>query len=381
MTAAARFAVFLTVVLAVWLLQHLYVGWRLWSLPVFAAVTERRALLAFLVAAFLTYPLGRILFGIGWHGVGRTLEYLGAVWMGTLLLLSVSLFVADVVTLGGFALRPWVDGVRTAAVAVALVAAAVAWVGGFRSPRIVELEATMPGLPDAADRTTIAHISDVHLGTILGRRRLAMIIDRVDALTPDLVAVTGDLVDGDAGVVEEMLPQLSTLTAPRGVYAVLGNHEYYAGRARSRKLLRDAGFVVLDNAAVEVVPGLWVAGVPDARGGQQTGGSEADLGRALAGVGGSAVVLLQHSPEHEQAVADAGVGLMLDGHTHGGQIWPFSIPVKWVYPHIAGTYKVGEMTQVVSRGAGQWGPPMRLFAPAEIIHITLRSPESARGSR
>jgi len=381
MGAAARFAVFLSVVLGVWLVQHLYVGWRLWSLSVFANATARRGLLAFLVVAFMTYPLGRILFGIGWHGLGRTLEYLGAVWMGTLLLLCVALFLADVLTLGGFALRPWVHGVRTVAVVVALVAAAVAWVGGLRSPRTVELEATLPGLPAAADGTTIAHVSDVHLGTILGRRRLGMIVDRVEALGPDLVAITGDLVDGDAGVVEEMLPQLRTLTAPRGVYAVLGNHEYYAGRARSRKLLEDAGFTVLDNAAEEVVPGLYVAGVPDARGGQQTGGSEADLDQALADVAGSAIVLLQHSPENEQAVADAGVGLMLDGHTHGGQIWPFSIPVKWVYPHIAGTYTVGEMSQVVSRGAGQWGPPMRLFAPAEIIHIALRSPASTRGKR
>jgi predicted MPP superfamily phosphohydrolase len=381
MSATLRFVVFLTIVLGVWLVQHLYVGWRLWSLPVFANGTARRGLLAFLMVAFLTYPSGRILYGIGWHGVGRTLEYLGAVWMGTLLLFCVSLFVVDVVTLGGLALRQWVVGARTGAVAVALIAAAVAWVGGLKAPRAVELEAAVPGLPAAADGATIAHISDVHLGTILGRRRLAMIIDRVDTLTPDVVAITGDLVDGDAGVVEELLPQLRTLTAPHGVYAVLGNHEYYAGRARSRRLLTDAGFTVLDNAAVEVIPGLWVAGVPDARGGEQTGGSETDLDLALAEVGGSAVVLLQHSPEDERRIADAGVGLMLDGHTHGGQIWPFSIPVRWVYPHIAGTYRVGEMTQVVSRGAGQWGPPMRLFAPAEIIHITLRSPESTRETR
>jgi predicted MPP superfamily phosphohydrolase len=127
---------------------------------------------------------------------------------------------------------------------------------------------------------------------------------------------------------------------------------------------------------VELEPCLFVAGVPDARGSQQTGTSEADLGEALAQVGkGAAIVLLQHSPEGESVAANAGVDLMLNGHTHGGQIWPFNFLVKRSYPHIAGTYRVGEMTQVVSRGAGQWGPPMRLFAPAEIIFITLRSPE------
>ena len=84
------------------------------------------------------------------------------------------------------------------------------------------------------------------------------------------------------------------------------------------------------------------------------------------------------APEGESDAADAGVDLMLNGHTHGGQIWPFNFLVKRAYPHIAGTYAVGEMTQVVSRGAGQWGPPMRLFAPAEIVVITLRSPDLSK---
>jgi predicted MPP superfamily phosphohydrolase len=173
-----------------------------------------------------------------------------------------------------------------------------------------------------------------------------------------------------------MVPQLRTLTAPRGVFAVLGNHEYYAGRDRSRRLLRDAGFTVLDNMAVEVAPGLHVAGIPDYRGSNQTGSSEADLDRALAAIEpNAAVILLQHAPERERAAAGAGVDLMLNGHTHGGQIWPFHYLVRRAYPNIAGVYRVGEMTQIISRGSGQWGPPMRLFAPAEIIHITLRTAE------
>jgi predicted MPP superfamily phosphohydrolase len=366
--------VFLTIALSIWAVEHLYIGWRLWSVPVFTTAAARRALVAVLALGFLTYPLGRIVFGIGWPHLGRALEYVGAVWMGTVFLLFALILVADVVTVGGFLFKQWAVQVRTGAAALALIAAAVAWVGGLKPPRIVEVEVPIAGLPAEADGVTLAHISDVHLGTILGKRRLGMIIDRVDQLSPDLVAITGDFVDGDAGVVEELLPQLRTLTAPRGVFAVLGNHEYYAGAERSRKLLRDAGYTVLDNEAVEVVPGLHIVGVPDARGSQQTGRSEADLDTAMAGLqDGSAVVLLQHSPESEQNAADAGVDIMLNGHTHGGQIWPFQYMVHRAYPHIAGVYTVGGMTQVVSRGAGQWGPPMRLFAPAEIIHITLRS--------
>ncbi len=365
---------FLAVVLSIWLLEHLYVGWRLWSVPVLAAPWARRALVIALAAGFLSYPLGRILFALGWHPTGRALEYAGALWMGTVFLLFAALLVADVVTLWGLVLRQWAPNVRTAAAALALAAAAVAWVGALRAPRVVEVEARLPGLPAVADGLKLAHVSDVHLGTILGRGRLETVIGIVDALAPDLVAITGDLIDGDAGVVEELLPELRTLRAPRGVYAVLGNHEYYAGRERSRRLLADAGYRVLDNAAVELVAGLWVAGIPDARGSAQTGAPEADLERALAEVpAGAPVVLLQHSPEEEGRAAAAGVDLMLNGHTHGGQIWPFHYLVRRAYPNLAGVFRVGEMTQVVSRGAGQWGPPMRLFAPSDIVLVTLRS--------
>lgn len=368
-----RFAVFLAIVLSVWLVQHLYVGWRLWPVPIFASAMGRRVLLAGLIAGFLSYPLGRILYAVGWHATGRALEYAGAVWMGTLFLLFASLLLVDLVTLGGFVLRPWVGVLRTAALALSLIAAAVGLVSARLGPRVVCLEVPVATLPQAADGMTIAHLSDVHLGTILGPRFLGRLIERTHELDPDVVAITGDLVDGDAGVVEEMLPQLRSLRAPKGVFAVLGNHEYYAGRDRSRALLRSAGFTVLDNAAHELQPGLFLAGVPDARGSAQTGAGEADLGAALDGVGeDAAVVLLQHAPEAEQAAAAAGVDLMLNGHTHGGQLWPFHYLVQRAYPHYAGVYRVGEMTQVVSRGSGQWGPPMRFLAPSEIYLITLR---------
>jgi predicted MPP superfamily phosphohydrolase len=154
---------------------------------------------------------------------------------------------------------------------------------------------------------------------------------------------------------------------------VLGNHEYYAGRDRSRALLAGAGFTVLDNSSVELAPGLHIAGIPDARGSSQTGAPEADLDAALAGLpADDVVVLLQHAPEAEQRAAKAGVDLMLNGHTHGGQLWPFHYLVQRAYPHYAGVYQVGGMTQVVSRGSGQWGPPMRFLAPSEIYLITLR---------
>ncbi len=369
-----RFAVFLTIVLSIWALEHLYVGFRLASLPPFAAGAGHRVLIIGFVLGFLSYPAGRMLFAAEWRSVGRVVEYLGAVWMGALFLLFALLLASEVVTLVGFAPRPWTFAVRSVAVVLAIVAAGAAWVGGIRGPRLVEHEVVLPGLPAEAEGLTIALVSDVHLGTLLGRARWNNVLERVAESRPDLVALAGDLVDGDAGVVEQMVGDLRRLRAPLGVWAVLGNHEHYAGPERSRRLLADAGFAVLDNAAVEVRPGLWVAGVPDTRGARQTGSLPADLDAALAGVPpAAALVLLQHSPEDEARAAAAGVGLMLSGHTHGGQIWPFGALVRLTYPHIAGAYRVEGMEGVVSRGAGWWGPPMRLGAPAEVWRIVLRS--------
>jgi hypothetical protein len=309
------------------------------------------------------------------------LEYGGGVWMGTLMLLLFAFLAVDLVTIFGLLLKPHLPLLRGGAAGVALVLAAVAWIGGFIAPRTVELEVELPGLPAAADGTVLVQLSDLHLGSVIGARKLESVIRHIEDMDPDIVAITGDLVDADAGLVERLVPQLRTLTAPLGVYAVLGNHEYYAGPERSRALLHDAGFRVLDNTSVEVAPGLWLCGVPDDRGSRQVGTPEADLPRALASTGEGGVILLQHSPGDEATSAASGVGLMLNGHTHGGQIWPFHYLVRREFPHMAGVRTIDGMTQVVSRGAGYWGPPMRLFAPAEIYRIVLRTPGTRSPAR
>jgi len=370
-----RFLIFFSIVLGIWLAFHLYVGWRLWSLPVFANPTGHRILLLGLAVLYVSYPLGRYLYHHGLPRIGTALEYGGGVWMGTLVLLLSALGIVDLVTLFGLVLKPWVVQIRTAAICVALLLAVVAWIGGIVRPRTVELEVELPDLPESADGLVVAHLTDLHLGALIGERRLQSVIEQIDDMNPDIVAITGDLVDGDAGTVEDMVPVLRTLTAPHGVYSILGNHEMYAGPEKCRDLMRDAGFVVLDSAATQVVPGLWIAGVPDSGRGPGTDGLDGALQSAISGVGeGDAVVFLQHAPGNEAATAAAGAGLMLNGHTHGGQIWPFHFMVNRTYPRISGVHKTGAMTQVISRGAGRWGAPMRLFAPSEIYRITLRSP-------
>ena len=378
MERRVRFLIFFMTVFGFWLLVHLYVGWRLWSLPPIATSAGHRALVLVFAFGYVSFPLGRVLFNRGAQNIGTILEYGGAVWMGLLVLMLPALGAVDLVTVFGLVLKPWVVGLRWAAVGAAILMACIAWVGGQVHPRTVDLEVELADLPAEAHGLVIVQLSDLHLGNLIGARRLRAVVEQIHGLDPDVVAVTGDLIDSDAGTVEKLVPELQRLTAPKGVFAVLGNHEYYAGVERSRKLLRDSGFTVLDNAAVEIMPGLWIAGVADRGGGRQTGELVADLDRALAGVAqDAAIVLLQHTPGNEEAAAAAGIGLMLNGHTHGAQIWPAHYLVRRAFPHLAGVWPVGGMTQVVSRGAGRWGPPMRLFAPSEIYRITLRSADGS----
>ncbi|MBP7149685.1 MAG: hypothetical protein KBD01_19335 [Acidobacteria bacterium] len=169
-----------------------------------------------------------------------------------------------------------------------------------------------------------------------------------------------------------MLPQLRQLTAPLGVYAVTGNHEHYAGLDESIELFRAAGYRVLRDEAAEAAPGIVVAGVDDLAARDQFGVADAPLERALAARPPGATLLLSHTPWQAERAAELGAGLMVSGHTHDGQIWPFRYLVRLRYPCVAGRYHVGDMTLVVGRGTGFWGPPMRLFRRSEILALTLR---------
>jgi predicted MPP superfamily phosphohydrolase len=237
-----------------------------------------------------------------------------------------------------------------------------------------EYDIVMPGLPKERDGTRLLQLSDLHLGTLLNRRWLEQLIRRVTAMRPDLIAIVGDLVDGNAEHVQLLVPALRKLQAPLGVWAVTGNHEYYAGLERSVSVFGNAGIRLLRDEHQQVAPGLFFAGVDDLtvrRGGPA--GSNA-VSKALAGREPGATILLSHSPIDAVIAAENGVGLMLCGHTHHGQIWPFSYLVRIQYPMLGGRYTVRGMPVIVSRGVGTWGPRMRLWYPSEIVLIHLRCP-------
>ena len=186
--------------------------------------------------------------------------------------------------------------------------------------------------------------------------------------------MTGDLVDSEVGAVEPLVPVLRTLTAPLGVCGVSGNHEFYAGLEKSLAVYEAAGIRTLRDGWVEAAPGLVLTGVDDLTARRQLGLDGRTLDRAFEGVPKDAVVVhLSHSPLLVREAAARGARLMLSGHTHGGQLWPFTYLSAIPYPFQAGRYEVDGMTLAVSRGTGTWGPPMRLFFRSEIVEVTLRT--------
>lgn len=367
------FAVFLSIILGIWAAMHLYVFWRLNSVPWFAAHVSPGMLTLAAIILWSGYPLARILNAKGLDRFVWPLEMLATFWIGTVFLLFSALLATDVLTLGGWPAPLLAANLRGGAVVVALALALIALIQGLRPPVVSEYEVRLDGLSPERDGLVMVAVSDLHLGTLRGARWLAQQIRSIEQLRPQFVVIVGDLVDGEVSHVERLLPVLKTLRAPLGVWAVTGNHEYYAGAEESVKLLQAAGFNVLRDRNAEVVPGLILAGVDDLTARSNFGLLGRPWETALENRPPGATIFLSHTPWHAQEAAAAGVGLMLSGHTHNGQLWPFYFLVRLRYKLMGGRYQIGGMTAIVCRGTGAWGPRMRLWKPSEILRITLRS--------
>lgn len=299
-------------------------------------------------------------------------------WLTTLFLLGLCLLAVDVVTgFGRFKLRR-LAALRLGAVTIAAAMAVIALVQGLRPPVVTHHEIYLPGSPAQLDGTTLVAIPDMHLGAGIGRDWLAARVEQVQALKPDLIVMVGDQIEGEASMVPGLEETLREFRAPLGVWAVTGNHEFHGDTLATIALFESAGVRWLRDEAVELRPGLRLAGIDYISKHTQNGSPEAALLQRLAGSNDGAILLLAHAPLQVKAAADAGFDLMLSGHTHGGQVWPFGYLVRLRYPYFHGHYRVGGMQLLVGRGAGTWGARMRLWQPGEILHITLRSTGAPR---
>ncbi|MFI1588758.1 MULTISPECIES: metallophosphoesterase [Streptomyces] len=243
--------------------------------------------------------------------------------------------------------------------------------GVLRGPRVKRITVPLARLPRSAHGFRIAVVSDIHLGPILGRAHTRRIVDTINATSPDLVAVVGDLVDGTVADLGTAAEPLAGLEARHGSYFVTGNHEYFSGAAEWVDHVRELGLRPLENARVEIA-GFDLAGVNDVAG--ESEGQGPDFAAALGDRDrGRASVLLAHQPVVIDDAVAHGVDLQLSGHTHGGQLWPGNLLAELANPTVAGLERYGDTQLYVSRGAGAWGPPVRVGAPSDITVVELAS--------
>jgi hypothetical protein len=260
-------------------------------------------------------------------------------------------------------------------VGVVAVATAVGLRAALAIPSVRRVEVRIERWPESLDGFRIVQLSDIHIGPILQREFAEKLVAEVDRLAPDLVALTGDLVDGSVRQLRDEVEPLGELSAPHGVYFVTGNHDYYSGVEAWLARIRELGIRPLCNQRVQIGDGdgaFDLAGVDDHRGDWVRGSSE-DLTQALRDRDPDRpVVLLAHDPTSFERARAMQVDLQISGHTHGGQIWPFVYLVRLAVPQVSGLLRRGRSQLYVSRGSGFWGPPIRLFAPSEITEIVIR---------
>lgn len=362
-------------------LLHLYIATRLaMALP----APAQAALLGLLAASALLVPAGLIARRFTGAPVGDRLTWAGMVLMGLFSSLFVLTLGRDALLLAaalaahlGLAPSAALRADSAAAAAgLALIVTAWGFINARRTARVVRVDVPLAGLPPALQGFRIAQISDIHVGPTIKRGYLQGIVDAVNALGADLVAITGDLVDGS---VDELAPHVAPLAGLRsrhGSFFVTGNHEYYSGAAHWVAELRRLGVKVLLNQH-EVLrhdgAPLLLAGVTDFSAHHFDPARRSSPQAALAGAPDAARtrILLAHQPRSAAAAREAGFDLQLSGHTHGGQFFPWNLFVRLQQPFTAGLHRLGSLWVYTSRGTGYWGPPKRFGAPSEITLLRL----------
>lgn len=398
-----RFLLFFGIAASVLGSIHVYLYRRLVRATTDSPVWRRRGKWAFggmFALLFVSAPLASL-----WrNGTTQAMASAAWTWMGIAFLLASVVLLTELARLAA-----WLANRRGAASAVPAVApepaaapgdapvsperrlflsrmaagGAVVAAGGMASygvwrayapPEVTELSVVLPRLPRTLDGLAIVQVSDIHVSTLIQRRFMDEMVRRCNALKPDLVAVTGDLMDGTVEELGHHVAALQDLKTRFGTFFITGNHEYYSGDEVWCATLEKMGLTVLRNRHVSVgdAGGSFdLVGVDDW---SANGPRRYDLDKAVAGRNPDrAAVLLAHQPRNFEKAVEKGIGLQLSGHTHGGQMFPGTLLIPLLWPQAAGHFTHKDSHLYVSRGTGFWGPPLRIGAAPEIVKIVLRA--------
>lgn len=374
-----RSRIFVVIVCGILALLHVYIAWRvLPDLPLSGGYRLLGGLWLGLSCALVpTGLLARVWVNPPWSD---RLAWAGMLAMGLFSSLLVLTFFRDVLLLIADIFNLYSTAtVSDTAAAVPLLAFSVTVIGFLNARRVAgvrDVEVPISNLPPALHGFTIVQISDIHVGSTIKRGYLNAIVNKVNRLAPDLIAVTGDLVDGSVKQLSPHTAPLEKLTARHGAFFVTGNHEYYSNANEWIAEVRRLGLTVLMNEHVLLThqhATLLVGGVTDYNAHQHDESHRSDPQAAMAGapIHVTFKLLLAHQPRSAEAAANAGFDLQLSGHTHGGQFFPWNLFVPLQQPFTAGLNRLHDLWVYTSRGTGYWGPPKRLWAPSEITRLRL----------
>ena len=375
----------LLIATALSLLLHGYIAWRLLPALSLGPVGFILALAALMASGLLApAPLMIRLSGLP-EAAANALAWAGYLAMGVFSSLLVLCLLRDgllvvfagwnLVQPGALNLEQLSEASALAVVALTSIISVVGLVNARRLAKVVQVDLPITGLPAALSGFTIVQISDLHVGPTIRRGYLDAIVRRVNGLNADLVAVTGDVIDGSVGRLRAHVAPLSELRSRHGTFCVTGNHEYYHGVEAWLTEWRRLGMRVLLNEN-EVLDHdgerLLIGGVTDYSAHHFDAAHRSDPAAAARGAGLVAVkLLLAHQPRSAAAAAKAGFDVQLSGHTHGGQFLPWNFLVRMQQPFVSGLKRLNKLLVYTSRGTGYWGPPLRFCAPSEITRLRL----------
>jgi uncharacterized protein len=372
-------AIFLTIVLSI----HLLVNWYIYAKTSaffegsFFKVFSLK--LIFWIVVF-SYPAGRILERYIGSVFTTTLIKIGSFWLGAMLYLFLIFLIVDLVRavnhflpFTGFLNYKANPGSRIIVVKIVYLFSAIILIAAFinaRFPRINQFSISTDKALGKTEKLRIAAVSDIHLGTIISTKRLNHLVQKINSQNPDIVLFAGDIFDEDiASVINNGLgTYFEQIKAPLGIYAILGNHEYFGGIDTKINYLTSHGVKVLRDSTVLINESFYITGRDD----RSNRGQRKSIGDLLTSVDKSKlVVLLDHQPFNLNESAENGIDLQISGHTHHGQLWPFNYITNAIYEVSSGYKKIGNTHVIVSNGYGTWGPPMRLGSRPEILVIDL----------
>lgn len=306
---------------------------------------------------------------------------IGFSWMAILFWFCVAWLIADawnlLVWIAGFAAPAARHAVIPAKPALMIISGLVVFltIWGLieaSTIRVEKLAFSTEHLPSDTPPIRIILVADLHLGVHVSGRRLARLLDEIEKLNPDILLSAGDLIDSSGDHTKGVAKLIAELDTPLGQYGVMGNHEFYVGITESLEFHKAAGITMLRQASMVVTEGLSIAGVDDPAGRYRGDSALLDEELTLPSADREEfTILIKHQPYVEES-SIGRFDLQVSGHSHGGQIFPFSIIVKRAHPYFVGLYELSDSSHVyVSRGTGTWGPPMRVFMPPEITYIEL----------